>query len=152
MRLPRSPAWRLLVALALMLLSSQAQADEPQNPGAQPPRADSDEARKFGYPSVEAALAALKARADVHITERGGWTIVDDKPNHAIWSFTPPGHPAHPAAVKRVIAQDANGNVSIVMTGLCQAEKAACDKLMADFQALNDRIRQTMQARSKKGE
>jgi hypothetical protein len=93
---------------------------------------------------VEAALAALRARADVNISEQGGWTIVNDSPNKTIWSFTPPNHPAHPAAVKRVVVEKA-GAIYIDMSALCGAEKRACDQLVEDFKALNQKMSQAIQ-------
>src|SRR5262245_44892980 len=78
--------------------------------------ASGQEAGGIGYPTVEAALAALKARSDVQITNQGGWTIVNEPT--AFWSFTPPGHPAHPAAVRRTIV--ARGGEQVVdMRVLC---------------------------------
>ncbi len=93
----------------------------------------------IGYPSVAAALAALKARSDVNISVQGGWTIVNDPVEKALWSFTPPNHPAHPAVVKRATVER-DGQVFINMRALCQAEKAACDKLIVEFQELNEKI------------
>ena len=96
-----------------------------------------------GYPTVAAALEALKARSDVNISVQGGWTIVDDKPANTIWSFTPSNHAAHPAVVKRAIVSR-DGVVGIEMTALCQASKAACDRLMEEFKELNARMSQSM--------
>src|SRR5215831_1780765 len=102
--------------------------------------------RGIGYPTVAAALDALKARSDVNISVQGGWTIVDDRAASTVWSFTPPNHPAHPAAVKRaVVSRD--GKVFVDMTALCQASKAACDRLMAEFNELNERMAQSMRGR-----
>lgn len=95
----------------------------------------------IGYASVADALTALKARRDVDISVRDRWTIVSDPTNNAFWSFTPPSHPAHPAAVKRTILER-DGAFYVLMTALCQAEKFACDKLVAEFQVLNERMRQ----------
>src|SRR5260221_7853769 len=100
-----------------------------------------------GYPSVAAALDALKARNDVRISVQGGWTIVDDPRDGSLWSFTPPNHPAHPAVVKRNPVQK-DGSMFIQMRALCQADKAACDKLMAEFQELNSKIAADIQRRS----
>jgi hypothetical protein len=100
-----------------------------------------------GYPSVAAALEALKARNDVLISVQGGWTIVDDPRDGSLWSFTPPSHPAHPAVVKRNPAQK-DGAMFIQMRALCQAEKAACAKLIEEFQELNRKIAADMQRRS----
>lgn len=92
----------------------------------------------IGYPSVAAALTALKARSDVEVKDHGGWTVVIDPTNQVVWSFTPADHPAYPAAVRRrAIEQD--GQVFLDTQALCQAEKSACDKLMAEFDELNNR-------------
>src|SRR6267378_5322038 len=118
----------VLVLLALAVVASVASAQE---------------GRGVGYPTVAAALEALKARSDVNISVQGGWTIVDDRPNNALWSFTPSNHPAHPAVVKRAIVSR-NGGIGVNMTALCQASKPACDKLMAEFQELNERMSQSI--------
>lgn len=104
--------------------------------------------RGIGYPSVAVALEALKARNDVQISNQGGWIIVNDKMANALWSFTPPDHPAYPAAVRRAVVQRGTA-VSIEMTALCQAEKSACDKLMAEFKELNEKTAASVQARVK---
>jgi hypothetical protein len=94
----------------------------------------------IGYSSVAEALEALKAKSGANVTVQQGWTIVDDRPGNAFWSFTPPGHPAHPAAIKRsIVSRD--GGMYVDMSALCQAEKAACDKLIEEFKALNERMR-----------
>jgi len=100
----------------------------------------------IGYPTVSAALEALRARTDVAISSQGGWTIVTDSSRKTFWSFTPPGHPAHPTAVKRTVVEK-DGGIFIEMGVLCQSERVACDKLMSEFQALNDTIRETTQRR-----
>jgi hypothetical protein len=101
------------------------------------------EGNGIGYPTVAAALEALKARGNVNISDQGGWTIVDDKSANTIWSFTPPNHPANPAVVKRAIVSS-DGGVGIKMTALCQASKTECDKLIEEFKELNARMSQSM--------
>src|SRR4030095_746887 len=101
--------------------------------------------RGVGYPTVDAALQALKARKDVSISVQGGWTIVDDRAASTLWSFTPPGHPAHPAVVKRSVVS-LGGGIGIDMTALCEAAKSACDKLMAEFKELNQRMSQSIRS------
>lgn len=96
----------------------------------------------IGYSTVAAALAALKARSDLNVSEQGGWTIVNDAANKTVWSFTPPGHPAHPTAVKRAVVEKGEA-IHIDMSALCQAEKSACDRLMDEFRALNQRMAQS---------
>jgi hypothetical protein len=101
-------------------------------------------AEGIGYRTVAEALKALQARSDVTITSKGGWTIVDEPSDKAVWSFTPPDHPAHPAAVKRKLVTK-DGATFVETSALCQASKAACDKLMADFQELTDKSVQQVQ-------
>jgi hypothetical protein len=101
-----------------------------------------------GYPTVAAALEALKTKSDVSISVQGGWTIADDKAAHAIWSFAPAGHPAYPAVVRRALVQK-DGFINMDMTALCQAAKEPCDKLMEEFKALNARMSAELSATSK---
>ena len=56
---------------------------------------------EIGYPTVAAALGDLRNRPGVQISQQGGWTVINDAASATVWSFTPPGHPAHPSAVKR---------------------------------------------------
>jgi hypothetical protein len=97
----------------------------------------------IGYPSAPAALEALKARADVTISDDGSWTTADDKANRTLWSFTLPGHSAHPAAVRRTVVME-NGQASIRMTALCQAKKEACDSMLEEFRRINAALQQSL--------
>ncbi len=99
----------------------------------------------IGYPSVAAALEALRARSDVKVTEQDGWFIINDPVSTTLWSFTPMGHPAHPAVIKRSVVEQ-NGGTYLDMKGLCQAKKEPCDKLMEEFKALNEKMRAYMEA------
>jgi hypothetical protein len=99
--------------------------------------------RGMGYENVEAARAGLKAKAGTTFSEQGGWTIVADAQGSTIWSFTPPGHPAHPAVVKRSIVQR-DGVIAVEMSGLCEASKPACDSLMDEFKKLNEKMAQSV--------
>lgn len=62
-------------------------------------------------------------------------------------SFAPSGHYAYPAVVRRTLKQSANGDLSLEMTALCQAAKEPCNRLMAEFEQLNERMRQAVRAR-----
>ncbi len=97
-----------------------------------------------GYPTVAAALEALKSTSGATMSVQGGWTIVNDSASNAIWSFTPPDHPAYPAVVRRGLVQR-DGGIHMEMTALCQASKAACGQLMEEFKQLNARMAQSMQ-------
>lgn len=120
----------LFFALSLLSLGLQGPAFAQQ----------SNSGSSVGYPSVVAALDALKVREGVKISVQGGWTIVDDPSENAVWSFAPSGHPAFPAAVKRNIIER-DGTVYVDMRALCQATKPACDKLIAEFKELNEKMR-----------
>jgi len=72
----------------------------------------------------------------------------DSKP-FAIWSFTPEGHYAYPAVVKRELKQNAQGGAFIEMTALCEATKDACDRLIGEFQKLNGQAKEDVQKRIK---
>ena len=113
-----------------------------------PPPPNSAEVNTFGFETPADALNALRQKPNVHISTQGGWTIADDRSNFTVWSFTPPGHPAHPAAVKRTIVRDSAGNVSVAMSAKCWGTKAACDKLIADFKDLNDRMRKDAESKA----
>jgi hypothetical protein len=93
----------------------------------------------IGYPSVAAALADLHSRADVKFSESNGWTIAEDKSHFTLWSFAPAGDPAFPSAVKRTAVKGDKG-VSMNMNVLCESTQEACDRLVADFEALNRRL------------
>lgn len=98
----------------------------------------------IGYSSVEEALEALKTKPGTQVRDESGWTIIADRESaseRTLWAFTPPGHPAHPAAVKRIVTER-DGTIYLDMKVLCQARKEPCDQLVRDFQALNDSVRQ----------
>jgi hypothetical protein len=95
----------------------------------------------IGYPSVAAALSAVRNKAGVSVSVQGGWTIISDSTSATLWSFTPLGHPADPSAVRRRIVQK-GGSIFVEMAIACEAQKSACDKLVAEFNQLNERMRQ----------
>jgi hypothetical protein len=101
-----------------------------------------------GYKTVNEALAALKASpgANITVTKPDGWIIANEREKDTQWSFTPEGHYAHPSVVKRIIKQDGRG-VYIEMSALCEGTKSNCDKLLAEFEQLNERIRESVRAR-----
>lgn len=103
----------------------------------------SAQSNSIGYPTVAAAMEALKAKKDAKVSVRDGWTIIDEESAKAIWSFAPPDHPAYPAAIRRALVER-DGNISIAMTALCQASKAACDGLIEEFTQLNEQAAQAV--------
>jgi hypothetical protein len=91
------------------------------------------------YPTAAAALDAIRAKSGVKISVQSGWTVIEDRSTLSIWSFTPPGHPAHPAAIHRKVVQQGD-NLFIKMNVLCEAPKSACDAMVAEFQNLNGQV------------
>jgi hypothetical protein len=106
------------------------------------PVADASGASSIGYPSVAAALKDLHSKPDVKFSVQNGWTIAQDEAqgHFTLWSFPPESDPAYPSAVKRTAVQTDRG-INMDMKILCQSTQAACDKLVADFNALNERMR-----------
>jgi hypothetical protein len=106
---------------------------------------DTAKGSSIGYPSVAAALADLHSKADVKFSVQNGWTIADDRSHFTLWSFPPEGDPAYTSVVKRTAMQQGKG-ISMDMKVLCQSTQAACDKLVADFNALNERMRNSFKS------
>ena len=125
----------LLVALATGLAQAQPAAAAP-----------------IAFTSVAEALAALTARDGngTIVVDTDGWTIVNEPMLSTQWSFTPAGHAAHPAVVRRVIRRDAAA-ASVDTQALCEAPKDACANLQAEFEAMNGRITQAIRARGRQG-
>jgi hypothetical protein len=82
----------------------------------------------IGYPSVQAALEALRAKQGVIFSTAKGWTVAKDDAEPAVWLFAPSGDPAYPTAVKRHISNDADGSHAVTDIH-CEVARAACDEL-----------------------
>jgi hypothetical protein len=111
------------------------------------PLSDHKESSSIGYLSVAAALADLHLKPDMKFSVQNGWTIAEDRSHFTLWSFAPAGDPAYPSAVKRTAVQEAGGRVTMDMKVLCQSTQSACDKLVADFNALNERMRNSFKSK-----
>lgn len=101
----------------------------------------------IGYASVKEARAILLKKIGADAREENGWLIVSDKTDSTIWSFTPHGHQAYPAVVKRTVIEK-DGTIFIQMAALCEADKIPCDTLIDQFKAINEKIRQDTQRRA----
>jgi hypothetical protein len=99
----------------------------------------------IGYPTAEAALAALRAKPGVTFAEQDGWTIATDDGANAVWSFPPEHDPAYPAVVRRQMTPGPKGSVSVQMDVLCSASKAACDDLVRAFERMNEEVKAQLQ-------
>jgi hypothetical protein len=92
---------------------------------------------EFEYPTVAAAMTAIKARWDLERFSRDdGWLGFSDSRNKVIWTFAPAGHPAYPAVIKRAIIDDGKV-VTVKTTARCEGPKAACEQLLLEFKALD---------------
>jgi hypothetical protein len=91
------------------------------------------------YPSVAAALETIRTKSGVKVTIQSGWTVVQDEASATVWSFTPPSHPAYPAALRRSIIEH-DGAFVVKSDAMCEAEKPACDQLMAEVHELDNRM------------
>lgn len=128
----------VVVAVMLgLLLASCRQSDAPSK----------DEASfgQIGYPTAAAALEGLRARRDVKFTTQQGWTVVTENGGLTIWTFAPPGHPAHPAVAKRYLTQNDDDSWDMTTLILCGATKTACDKLRDEYAELDVRMRQELE-------
>jgi len=114
-------------------------------------QAPSTKVGELGFASVAAAQKDLEARDGngTIVTHADGWTVINEPQASAQWSFTPSGHYAHPAVVRRTIKRTPNGAVSVETASLCEAPEAECTRLLAEFAAMNDRITQSLKARGR---
>lgn len=99
-----------------------------------PALAADDEPAPIRQANVAAVLEALRADPSAQFSEQRGWTVIASRERGAAveWFFTPEGHDAHPAVVKRTaIERDGVGMIDLV--ALCQAEQETCDRLLDDF-------------------
>jgi hypothetical protein len=142
LRMPATP--RLLAFVFLMLTTTahgQARIDPTEKPLEQ----------SRGRATVAEMLESLKSKPSItfSVTEPDHWTIATESDFTAQWSFTPPGHYAHPAVVQRLMKKRPNGDVYVEMSVLCETDQASCDRLSADFTELNEYMRNQLQQRGR---
>ena len=97
----------------------------------------------IGFASPAEAMAALRLSPNVKFSVVNGWTVADDAVSHKLWTFAPATDPAYPSVVSRQIVVKGN-DVSIDMRISCGASEPACEKLVADYQALNDKVKERL--------
>ncbi|WP_428420275.1 hypothetical protein [Methylibium sp.] len=142
------PAARTALLLLACLLASPSfaqQASAPAEPAAGPGR--------IPFSSVAEALAALEGKDGngAIVTHADGWVVVNEPQAAAQWSFTPPGHEAYPAVVRRIVRRGGGGAVDVETSSLCEAAKDPCARLLVEFEALNSRVTQAIKARGRQG-
>ena len=139
---------QLILAFAISAHASLAVAQEATPPAS----AGSEPGLNVNSGTVSETLERARALsgASVTTTKPDAWVIVTEAGGMKVWSFTPSTHDAYPAVVLRHLKVRDNGNLYVEMTGHCEADKVSCDKLMKEFEALNERMRQQVQSRLKK--
>lgn len=107
----------------------------------------------IAYRTVAEALKDLEAKDGngTIVTHPDGWTVVTEPMASAQWSFTPKDHEAYPAVVRRIVTRSREAGVSVDTASLCEAPKAACEKLMAEFAVMSERLTQGAKARARQG-
>jgi hypothetical protein len=128
----------LLTALALAACSTAG-------PGPDGSNAVPSDPNSIGYPTVDAALTAVRARTGIEESQRDGWTVIVDKAHKETWLFSPPGHPTHPAVVKRTEMKKF-GESMTQTAALCSSNQAECDKLVAQINASDSSANSQLQA------
>jgi hypothetical protein len=102
-----------------------------------------DEPAPIGQSTVAGVLESLRADPSAQFREQRGWTVVASSERGAPveWFFTPEGHPAHPAVIKRT-AVERDGVGMIDLAALCQTDQAPCDQLLDDFRQQHELAQQ----------
>jgi hypothetical protein len=77
------------------------------------------------------------------------YAAVNDEAKGVVWTFTVPGHPAHPSVVCRRIIKD-GADMRLETQVQCNASEAECERLVKAFQELNHRMLQDMKKQQKK--
>src|ERR1700733_1537854 len=85
-----------------------------------------------GYKTVADALASVKQMQGVSFSTVRGWTIATDEAHLTVWSFAPRTDPSYPAVVKRMVISSGGGS-KVTMSVLCEANEAACNNLIREF-------------------
>ncbi len=138
MRLRLSGLSALVATLALAACGTTGQSPDPSNP-------DAGDANRIGYPTVDAALAGVRARPSISESKSDGWTVFEDKERREVWLFSPSGHAAHPAVVKRTVVRRF-GDTGTQTAAMCGTSKTECDRLVAEFDAADKKAAEKARA------
>lgn len=84
----------------------------------------------IGYPSAETALADLRSRPGIRITQDGGVTNAFDAGTHQLWTFSRVRGASRLSAVKHEVVQEGD-RILIRTSTLCSGTKPACDVLVS---------------------
>jgi hypothetical protein len=98
---------------------------------------------------IPAWIAQLSAPRADRLQAGPLYIAVDDRARSIVWTVTKVEHPAHPSVVCRR-PTERNGRIYIDMQARCGGPKAACDRMMADFNALNAEMLKSLEAARKR--
>ena len=100
-----------------------------------------------GFKTVAEAMATLKDKPGVTVTTRSSdqWTIINEIGGQVNWSFTPVGHYAYPAVVKREIKVNEEGKLVMQTRALCESGTGPCERLIGEFNQSNKRAQEIIQ-------
>jgi hypothetical protein len=122
----------VVAALALAGAAMSAAAHEPPVIGRSEPLA-------IPYTTVAGARAAVTAVPQVEVNESDGWLVVVLQWSREQWRFTPPGHAAHPAAIRRRMT-GRRATAAVQMGILCEGAAPACAALADEYERENAEI------------
>jgi Flp pilus assembly protein CpaB len=145
------PVKTSMIRCALMIAANAGLITANAQTAAAPPAAAATQPG-IEFRTVAEALKALEARdgIDTVATHAEGWVTINEPAAAAQWTFTPPGHDAYPAVVRRIIRRGSNGKYTVETTSLCEAAQDKCSQLVTDFESMNGRITEAVGARSRK--
>ena len=89
----------------------------------------------------QAYLDETRALPGILNREAENVIIFQDRANNAVYVFTTPAHPAHPAVVKRRVMQRGTG-LFIDRKGHYAGDNAAYDRWWHEFDALDQRVKE----------
>ncbi len=91
--------------------------------------------------TVEETLIELKKDPERVFVDHNGWLVGEKRieGGSELWSFTPEGHDAYPAAIQRLIT-DGDKALKIEMNIQCDAVKSACEDLEKLFSVMNENL------------
>jgi len=113
----------MILAICALTLNSLGSVKTPSAPDPDP----------IAYATVEDALKDLHLKSGVTFRDERGWIVAEDLEASTVWLITPPGHPAYPSIVRRMIVNGPNG--AYMNTDVrCLASQETCDRFFANKQ------------------
>jgi hypothetical protein len=91
--------WTLFATCSISSrLAWSAEAPGPADPG------------PISYSTLDEALKDLHSKSGVTFRDESGWIVAEDLGASTVWLITPPGHPAYPSIVRRMLANGPNAH------------------------------------------